>query len=238
MPCTVCCSHRSEDSPTVTESSVAKRGATTAAGRILRHAAADRVFHWLSAGCVLILLATAFLPILGIEFDWVTVHWVTGLVLIAAVLFHLVRAVFWQGLRPIWLGTEDLRDGLAIARWALRRDGTALPKSGKYSFAQKAIHHAFAAVVLTAAISGSLMLVRIDTPWWQRNPYLLGDGTWGLVYVLHDLAALSLITMVMMHVYFAFRPEKRLFLRAMIRGWITREEYRNQHDPERWQVDR
>ena len=67
-----------------------------APARVVRHALADRVFHWLTAACVLTLLGTAFLPILGLKFDWVMVHWMTGLVLIGAVLFHLVRSVFWQ----------------------------------------------------------------------------------------------------------------------------------------------
>ena len=111
-------------------------------------------------------------------------------------------------------------------------------KPGKYSFAQKLIHHAFALVVLTAVGTGGAMLVRIDTPWWKRNPYLLADATWGVVYVLHGLAALTLITMVMLHVYFALRPEKLLFTRAMLRGWITRAEYSEHHDPQRWQVER
>jgi len=91
--------------------------------------------------------------------------------------------------------------------------------------------------VLTAAATGGFMLAHIDTPWWRPNPYLLSDRTWGVVYVLHDLAALLLITMVMMHVYFALRPEKLSFTRAMIRGWITREEFKEHHDPKRWQVD-
>ena len=93
-------------------------------------------------------------------------------------------------------------------------------------------------VVLTTLVTGALMLLRIDTPWWQRNPYLLADATWGIVYVLHGLAALMLVTMVMMHVYFALRPEKLKFTRAMILGWITRREFDEHHDPERWQVDR
>jgi cytochrome b subunit of formate dehydrogenase len=66
----------------------------------------------------------------------------------------------------------------------------------------------------------------------------LADATWGIVYVLHGLAALLLITMVMMHVYFALRPEKLKFTRAMVLGWITRREYAENHDPQRWTVDR
>jgi formate dehydrogenase subunit gamma len=221
----------------VTEPTTASSGTVSAAGRIIRHAAIDRAFHWVTAVCVLTLLATAFLPILGIEFGWVPIHWITGIVLIAVVLLHIARALIQQGLKSMWIGAADVREAVAIVRATFRRGATAVPRPGKYSFAQKLIHHAFSLVVLTALATGGAMLARIDTPWWQRNPYLLSAETWGMVYVLHDLAALTLITMVMMHVYFALRPEKRLFTRAMIRGWITRAEFSEHHDPERWQVD-
>jgi cytochrome b subunit of formate dehydrogenase len=213
----------------------ATTGGSATAGRIVRHALPDRLFHWISAACVLILLGTAFLPILGLEFGWVTVHWVTGIVLGVAVLFHFVRVLVRGTWGSMWVGRADFADTLDVARATLRR---ALPtrRPGKYSVAQKLIHHAFTVVVLTTLVTGSLMLLRIDTPWWQRNPYLLADGTWGIVYVLHGLAALLLVTMVMMHVYFALRPEKLKFTRAMIRGWITRREFDEHHDKGRWQV--
>jgi cytochrome b subunit of formate dehydrogenase len=204
--------------------------------RIVRHALADRVFHWVSAACVLTLLGTAFLPIVGFRFPWVTAHWITGLVLIVAVLFHTVRALVWQDLRSMWIGRSDLRDALGILRWTLRT-GDPPAKPGKYSLAQKLIHHLFALAVVTTMITGALMLAKIDTPWWRRNPYWLADGTWGVVYVLHGFASLALITMVMAHIYFAFRPEKLKFTRAMVFGWITRQEYDEHHDPTRWQAN-
>jgi formate dehydrogenase subunit gamma len=221
-------------SPAATEA-----GAASASAKIVRHALADRLFHWVTAVCVLVLLATAFLPIVGVEFGWVTPHWITGVVLIVAVLFHVVRSLFWRSLSTVWIGAADVREALAIVRSTLRMSGGALPaKPGKYSFAQKLIHLAFTVVVLTVSVTGAFMLARVNTPWWDSNPYLLADKTWGIVYVLHDLAALMLITMVMTHIYFALRPEKLLFTRAMVRGWITREEYGAHHDPKRWQVDR
>ncbi|HET7132975.1 MAG TPA: cytochrome b/b6 domain-containing protein [Gammaproteobacteria bacterium] len=202
---------------------------------MLRHALADRVFHWVTAVCVLTLLATAFLPILGVKFDWVNIHWITGVVLTAAVLFHIVRALLWQRLRTVWIGSDDVREALAILRATLRRAG-APPKPGKYSFAQKLVHLFFTVVLLAAIVTGGLMLAHVETPWWRPNAYLLSDATWGVVYVLHDLAALTLITMLITHVYFALRPEKLLFTRAMLRGWITRREYEQHHDPNKWQV--
>jgi len=204
--------------------------------RIERHALIDRLFHWITAVTVLVLLATAFLPTFGVQFAWVTPHWIAGLVLIAAILFHVVRAPLAQSLRSMWIGANDLRDLVAIARFNLRLTAEPPPKPGKYSLAQKLIHHLFAVVLLTAAVTGGLMMVRMDTPWWQRNPYWLAPSTWGVIYVLHGLAALLLVTMIIAHVYFALRPEKLLFTRSMIRGWITREEYERHHDPERWRV--
>ena len=81
------------------------------------------------------------------------------------------------------------------------------------------------------------MLAKVDTPWWERDPYFFADATWGIIYVLHGLAALLLITMIITHVYFALRPEKLLYMRSMLRGWITRQELEQHHDPDRWPVD-
>jgi len=222
----------------VSQAPAADVRASVSPARVLRHALADRVFHWLTAACVLTLLGTAFLPILGVKFDWVMLHWMTGLVLIGTVLFHLVRSLFWQSWRTMMIDGADVREAAAIVRGALRRGSAAEPKIGKYSFAQKLIHLFFAIVVLASIATGALMLAHVETPWWRPNPYLLRDATWGFVYVLHDLAALTLITMVMTHVYFALRPEKLVFTRAMLRGWITRAEYEQHHDPKRWQVER
>jgi cytochrome b subunit of formate dehydrogenase len=204
----------------------------------VRHALADRLFHWLSAACVLILLATAFLPVLGMRFAWVTIHWMTGLLLIALVLFHAVRALGWQAPRAMLIGKRDLESLLGTARYALRLMDRAPAKPGKYSLAQKLTHHAVTVLVLATLLTGAPMLVRIDSPWWERNPYWLAETLWGWIYVVHGFAALCLITVVMIHVYFALRPEKLFFTRAMIRGWITREEYREHHDPDLWQADR
>lgn len=212
--------------------SIATSGARTA--RRVRHALVDRVFHWLSAASVIVLLATAFLPILGIEFDWVTIHWVAGLILFALVIWHVVRASFWQDLGAMWIGLRDIREGLSDLHAALSRSSDAPKIPGKYSLAQKSIHFAFTLVVLTAIGTGLMMLVKIDTPWWERDPYWISDDAWAIVYVLHDFASLCLVTMVIVHIYFALRPEKLHLTRAMIVGWITRGEYDRYYDGSRW----
>ena len=61
--------------------------------------------------------------------------------------------------------------------------------------------------------------------------------TWGLMYVLHGLAGVGLITLVMIHVYFAIRPEKLDITKSMIFGWMSRDFYLKEHDPARWPVE-
>ena len=36
--------------------------------QVLRHHLADRLYHWLMAACMLVLLFTGFLPVLGVNF--------------------------------------------------------------------------------------------------------------------------------------------------------------------------
>jgi formate dehydrogenase subunit gamma len=192
----------------------------TPADRIERHKLIDRAYHWLMAAAMLILLLTAFLPILGIKFEWVGIHWVTGLVLTVIVLIHIIRACFWQNFWAMVPDGEDLRAPFA--------------KPGKYSVAQKLYHLAISVLILAAIGTGLLMWRKVDTPFWQRDPYWLSTDAWGVVYAIHGVAAMALVTMVIIHVYFALRPDEWHLTRSMLRGWITGKEYRDHHDPRRW----
>ena len=66
--------------------------------RVPRHSFVARAFHWVMAISMFALLITAFLPKVGVKFDWVTYHWIAGLVLTASVIFHIVHASFCPGL--------------------------------------------------------------------------------------------------------------------------------------------
>ena len=147
--------------------------------RVVRHSLVDRLLHWATATSVIVLLATAFLPILGLEFAWVTIHWVAGIVLAGTVSAHVVRALFWKDLKSMWIGLQDLREAVRLVQWTFRLNRLAPALPGKYSLAQKAIHHVFTVVVVTTLVTGGLMLAKIDTPWWERDPYLLAEGNLG-----------------------------------------------------------
>jgi formate dehydrogenase subunit gamma len=205
------------------DAELAARGGAAASGhdsgRIVRHAGVDRLFHWVTAATMLVLLATSLLPVVGIRFAWVEIHWMAGVVLIAALLFHMVRALTVQRLRVVVPRPADLGE-LSGGR-----------RPGKYTLAQKLMHLAITIALLTAAVTGVLLMIKAGTPFFERDPYRFSLATWGWLTVLHDAAAYGSLFLVMLHIYFSLRPEKRMYLRAMTRGWMTREELRRNHDP-------
>src|SRR5690554_5192907 len=99
-------------------SSDSDRGAARP-GRIKRHRLVDRLFHWGMAITVFVLLGTAFLPILGYRFEWVTIHWIAGIVLTALVLFHIIRATIWQSFTSMMPSPRDLLDMWRILRYGM-----------------------------------------------------------------------------------------------------------------------
>jgi formate dehydrogenase subunit gamma len=204
--------------------------------RVMRHRLVDRLFHWLMAVSVLVLMGTAFLPIVGIQFQWVDIHWITGVVLTVLVVFHIVRAIVWQDWRNMMIWTNDIRDVWCAMRHALSGRGVPPALPGKYDALQKLYHLAMAVLVLAVVVSGLLMLLKIDTPLWRRNPYWFSNETWGIIYVIHDLAAMAMVTLVMIHIYFALRPDEWYLTRSMFRGWISRREHSEHHDAERWKA--
>jgi formate dehydrogenase subunit gamma len=205
--------------------------------RVLRHKLVDRLYHWLMAVSVLILMGTAFLPIVGWKFEWVSLHWMTGIVLTLLVLIHIVRALIWQDWRAMILDGADIRDGVRSIRAAAGGGGLAPGKPGKYKILQKLYHLAVAILVLAIIVSGLLMLLKIDTPFWKRNPYWFDADTWGVVYSVHGFASMAMITLVMIHIYFALRPDEWWLTRSMFRGTISRKEYVEHCDASRWRVE-
>jgi cytochrome b subunit of formate dehydrogenase len=202
--------------------------------RVARHSLAARLFHWIMAASMLTLLVTAFLPKVGYQFSWVTYHWIAGLVLTASIIFHIIHASFWMDFWSIWPDKIDIEDGKR--RW-LRATGKTAPaprRFAKYPMENKMYHLIIVLAGLSVILTGLFMMKRVRTPFFTRNPYLFGDMTWGLMYVLHGLAGVGLIALIMVHIYFALRPEKFVITKSMVFGDLPREYYLEHHDPERW----
>lgn len=193
--------------------------------RVLRHETIDRALHWVMAISMFALLITGVFPIVGIEFAWLEIHWISGLLLTAVVLVHTVRSLFWKDIMNVWISPSDLKEPF---------DESVRP--GKYSVAQKGMHAAVTVVTLLVIVSGLVMFAMIDTPWWDRTN-AISEATLGWMFFIHGLSTLALIGLIALHVYFGLRPEKLFYLRSMFKGWISEEELAANHDPERWMPD-
>jgi len=205
--------------------------------QVPRHSVVARAFHWVMAASMFTLLFTAFLPKVGVQFDWVTYHWIAGAVLTASVVFHIFHASFFLDFWSIWPDKVDLRDA---RRRILRSMGKPVPlpeRFAKYPLENKLYHGAIIAAGLSAIVTGVFMMSRVRTIFFPRNPYLFSDLTWGMMYVLHGLAGVGLIALIMVHVYFGIRPEKRPITKSMIFGWMSRDFYLEEHDPNRWVIE-
>jgi cytochrome b subunit of formate dehydrogenase len=205
--------------------------------RIPRHSLAARLFHWIMAAAMFALLFTAFLPKVGVQFNWVTYHWIAGTVLTISILFHIVHATFYLDFWSIWPDRSDMEDGRRRLQRFLGKSTAPPRKFAKYPLENKLYHGVVMLSGLVVIVTGICMMFRVRTIFFPRNPYLFSDMTWGMMYVLHGLAGVGLITLTIVHVYFAIRPEKLPITASMIVGSMSREFYLKEHDPKRWVID-
>jgi cytochrome b subunit of formate dehydrogenase len=205
--------------------------------RVPRHSLTARLFHWVMAASMFTLLFTAFLPKVGIRFNWVTYHWIAGAVLTLSIIFHVIHASFWLDFWSIWPDDDDLEDAIMRIRRFIGYSSPPPRRFAKYPLENKLYHGAIMATGLSVILTGVFMMFRVRTIFFPRNPYLFGDMTWGLMYVLHGLAGVGLITLVMVHVYFAVRPEKLAITESMIFGSMKRDFYLKHYDPDRWTLE-
>src|SRR6202030_2799557 len=98
--------------------------------QVPRHSLAARLFHFIMALAMFALLITAFLPKVGVQFPWVTYHWIAGIVLTASILFHIVHATFYMDFWAIWPDRIDLRDAW---RRVMRFAGKTEPPPDKFA---------------------------------------------------------------------------------------------------------
>ena len=203
--------------------------------RVTRHGFVARAFHWVMAVSMLALLFTAFLPIVGVKFAWVYWHWMAGLLLTASILFHIVHATFFEDFWSIWVGPKDIPEFKAEMLREVGIDAPG-PKPGKYPLGNRLYHLAVMVAGLVVVATGILMMWRVRTDIVERNPYIMSDPAWGLTYVLHGLMGVGFVGLVIAHIYFALRPEKLWITKSMIFGYITRRQYLEHHDPDRWRA--
>ena len=141
--------------------------------RVPRHSLSARLFHAIMALSMLTLLFTAFLPKVGVQFAWVTYHWIAGIVLSISVLYHIFDAFWFQDFWSIWPDKIDVEDARNRVKSALGQDAPAPRKFAKYPLENKLYHLAVMCAGLSVIVTGLFMMKRVRTPFFERNPYLL-----------------------------------------------------------------
>ena len=121
--------------------------------RVPRHSRVARAFHWLMAASMFTLLFTAFLPKVGVEFPWVTYHWIAGTVLTASVVFHVIHASFWLDFWSIWPDKTDLQDAVTRVRRFVGQSVAPPRRFAKYPLENKGFHGAIIAAGLASGLS-------------------------------------------------------------------------------------
>lgn len=210
-------------------------GAAAVPAKITRHTGPARAFHWVMAASMLALLATGFLPLVGVQFPWLTIHWVAGILLTISILYHMVHATFFLDFWSIWILPKDIQEAIKRAKRQLGRD-VQVPKHGKYPLDHKMYHTAVMLAGMAVVATGLLMLFKIDTPLVTPNAHLFSLETWGIMYAVHGLTGAMFVMLTFTHIYFAMRPDKFWMTRSMLFGSIDREKYLDHHDPARWVV--
>jgi len=200
---------------------------------IERHSFVARMFHWVMAFAMLSLVFTAFLPVVGIKFAWVYWHWLAGMLLTASIIFHIIHAVFFMDFWSIWVGPKDIPEAKAEMMREFGIDAPG-PKPGKYPLGNRLYHLAVLVAGLGAIATGIMMMSRVRQPLMERNPYWMSDAAYGFTYVTHGLTGVGFVGLIIAHIYFALRPEKLWVTKAMIFGTISRRQYLEHHDPDRW----
>ena len=187
--------------------------------KVVRHTGAARIFHWVMAASMLVLLATGFLPIVGLEFAWLNIHWIAGIILIVCILYHIVHASFFLDFWSIWLLPRDLKEAMQRTQ---RQFGQSVDvgKHGKYPLDHKLYHLAVSVFGLIVSATGILMMMRIDNPILAKNETFFTDPNWGVVYTLHGFSSVLFVFLTITHIYFAIRPEKLWMTKSMIFGWV------------------
>jgi cytochrome b subunit of formate dehydrogenase len=205
---------------------------------IERHTLAARLFHWVMAAAMLVLLVTGFFPIIGVQFPWVTIHWIAGVVLTISILYHIVHATFYLDFWSIWILPDDMDEAVQRVKRQMGQEAGEVRKHGKYPLDHKLFHTAVMLAGLAVIGTGLVMMFRIENVLVPGNAYLLSEATWGLMYTLHGLGAVLFVMLTLTHIYFAIRPDKFWLTKSMLFGSVDRQEYLAHHDPKRWVVSK
>ena len=109
---------------------------------------------------------------MGIQFDWVTYHWIAGTVLTVSIIFHIIHASFYLDFWSIWPDRTDLEDAWKRVQRFMGKSSALPRKFAKYPLENKLYHGAIIVTGLSVILTGVFMMSRVRTIFFPRNPYI------------------------------------------------------------------
>ncbi|WP_018633723.1 formate dehydrogenase subunit gamma [Neomegalonema perideroedes] len=184
--------------------------------RVFRYRGFTRANHWLTAGCMIVLLLS------GAAFFHPSLFWLTGLFgggqttrwlhpLVGVLLFFSFMGLFLQMWRLNLPRREDVEWSLKIGD-VLKGNEENLPELGKYNAGQKGVFWGMSGLIMVLIVSGVMI-------WEEYFPNLVSIPVRRAAVVVHALAALGSLFIFIAHVYAAIWT--RGTISAMTRGTVT-----------------
>ncbi len=181
-----------------------------------RYRGFTRINHWVTAGCMIVLLLSGF-SLFHPSLFWLTglfgggqttrwLHPLVGLLLFAS--FFLLFVQMWKLNLP---RREDVEWSLHIGD-VLTGHEERLPELGKYNAGQKMVFWSMSGLIVVLIVTGIMI-------WEQYFAGLVSIPVRRVALAVHALAALAAILVFIAHVYAAIWT--RGTIRAMTRGTVT-----------------
>jgi cytochrome b subunit of formate dehydrogenase len=206
--------------------------AASTKGRIPRYEIGARLYHWGNSLFIVGLVASAYALFgpRGVDppvWDWLRIHEIFAALFIGGLSIHIVAALTRGQPRTMWFERQDWRDiKLIVANFVGRT--RAYPCVGKYDPFQKIYHACLTLLGTVLIVSGVSMflsaevLVTFSHEWlrWQR--------------LAHDLAAVTLVAMIVGHIYFSVSRVNWPKLASMFTGYVSEYAFCLYHTRKRW----
>ncbi|MBK4715055.1 MULTISPECIES: formate dehydrogenase cytochrome b556 subunit [Tenebrionibacter/Tenebrionicola group] len=192
---------------------------------IVRYTAPERINHWITAFCFM-LAAVSGLGFFFPSFSWLTyilgtpqlariAHPFIGVVMFASFIIMFLR--YW---RHNLINRGDIYWAKNIRKVIVNDE---VDNTGRYNFGQKCVFWA-AIVFLFLLLASGVVIWR---PWFAP---LFPLPVIRIGLMLHSFAAVSLIVVIMVHIYAALWVKGSVT--AMAEGWVT-QAWARKHHP-RW----
>ena len=184
--------------------------------RVSRYRGITRLNHWVTAGCMIILLLS------GLAFFSPSLYFLTELFgggqtarwlhpIVGVVLFFSFLLLFLQMWRLNMPRPEDVT-WVANIEEVVKGNEEKLPELGKYNAGLKFVFWAMSGLIILLIGSGIMI-------WEQYFPDLVSIPVRRIAVLVHSLSAVAIVLVFILHVYAAIWV--RGTLRAMTRGDVT-----------------